>query len=302
MSQHSTLDPKNDVVFKLLFTREHNKALLKNLITAFLKPPHPIVDVTVLNPELLTEDDGRGLMVDLLVVLTDRQRVHVEMQLCNRGRFVERGLLYWARAFSSQLARAESFDLLRPTASIFFLNYRELPCADYYSVFQLLETTRHERLTDALTLHFVELPKISSDLVPSGDADPVLKWAWFFKANSDEERHTVAMADPTLRDAETALRQLSDDPIAREYAYRRELELIHFQNQLAREHEQGIADGRIECIAEVRIAATRRTIEHLCVAFALPLDERRRTQLTNLDLGDLETLQARIIETRTWPL
>jgi hypothetical protein len=140
-------------------------------------------------------------------------------------------------------------------------------------------------LTDALTIHFVELPKIPRDLAPSADADPVLKWAWFFKANNDEERHAVAMSDPTLRDAEAALLHLSDDPIAREYAYRRELELIHFQNQLERKREE----------------ATVASIETVCRACGIELDDKRRVQLTKLDFDALQRVLSRIVETREWP-
>ena len=44
------LDPKLDVVFKLLFADERNRGLLISLLTAILEPPEPITGVTVLNP------------------------------------------------------------------------------------------------------------------------------------------------------------------------------------------------------------------------------------------------------------
>jgi PD-(D/E)XK nuclease family transposase len=46
-----TLDPKLDVVFKLLFADERNRELLISLLNAILEPVEPIVDVVVLNPD-----------------------------------------------------------------------------------------------------------------------------------------------------------------------------------------------------------------------------------------------------------
>ena len=53
-----TLDPKLDVVFKLLFSDERNKGLLISLVSAVLKPAAPISDIEILNPET-PAGDGR---------------------------------------------------------------------------------------------------------------------------------------------------------------------------------------------------------------------------------------------------
>jgi hypothetical protein len=44
------LDPKLDVVFKILFADPRARHALIAVLTAVLEPPEPIVDVTVLNP------------------------------------------------------------------------------------------------------------------------------------------------------------------------------------------------------------------------------------------------------------
>jgi hypothetical protein len=62
-----TLDPKLDVVFKLLFGSERNKPLLISLLTAILDPPAAIVDVEVLNgpgpPRLKARNSSFGRRV-----------------------------------------------------------------------------------------------------------------------------------------------------------------------------------------------------------------------------------------------
>lgn len=81
-----TLDPKLDVVFKLLFSKPSNKRLLISLLTAILEPTSPIVDVEVLDPEVAKESvAAKGTMLDLLVKLLDGSRVNMEIQASPRN-------------------------------------------------------------------------------------------------------------------------------------------------------------------------------------------------------------------------
>src|SRR5690606_6820846 len=173
----------------------------------FLQPAEPITGLEVLNPSLLGDDvDGRGAIVDLMLRFDGGTQVHVEMQLVSHPAFVERALFYWARAFSRQLAKGAEYTALRPTIGIFILNDIELSVSAFHSRFRLLEADTGELLTEALTLHFVELPKIPRDLTAAQSGDPVLNWAKFFAATSDDERHEIAMSDIQLKSLEEALR------------------------------------------------------------------------------------------------
>jgi hypothetical protein len=46
------LDPKLDVVFKILFSAPENRELLISLLTAVLRPSSPIAAVDGLNPQM----------------------------------------------------------------------------------------------------------------------------------------------------------------------------------------------------------------------------------------------------------
>jgi hypothetical protein len=67
-----TLDPKNDVVFKILFAAERNRDLLIALLTAVLAPPSPIESAEVLNPDVDRKDwDHKGTVLDIRVRFAD---------------------------------------------------------------------------------------------------------------------------------------------------------------------------------------------------------------------------------------
>ncbi len=284
-----TLDPKIDVVFKMLFTDERNRDLLTTMLEDFLRPARPIKGVRVLNPELRRENiTERGAIVDLLVQLDGGSRVHVEMQLSSHPFFVERALYYWARSHATQLNEGDQYAELQPTAGIFILNYNQLRTERYHTHFQLLETTGHELLTEALDLHFLELPKIPEGQVPDPSTDPVLRWGRFFAAKSDQRLRDLAMSDPILRKASDALERLSDDPIAREEAFKRQLEWSDMQARLEREHQRGIERGIIQAI------------ERLCDSLGIELTAERKETFRNVTPDQLLTLLERLSTTRTW--
>ena len=64
------LDPKLDVVFKILFSAQENRELLISLLSAVLRPSSPIASVQVLNPEMPKElVTDKGSVLDLHVKL-----------------------------------------------------------------------------------------------------------------------------------------------------------------------------------------------------------------------------------------
>jgi predicted transposase/invertase (TIGR01784 family) len=292
MPRH-TLDPKIDVVFKMLFTDERNLHLLTALLQDFLQPNSPITAVEVLNPELRRDNiSDRGGIVDLLVQFDGGARVHVEMQLSSQPFFVERALFYWARAYSGQLSEGDHYGELSPTTGIFILNYYELRTESYHSTFRLLEGSTHERLSSALELHFLELPKIPGQ-PPDDGADPVLRWGQFFRATSDERLQELAMSDPILREASDALQRLSDDPVAREEAFKRQLEWSNYQHSLQREREQGIEQGISRGL--------ERAIEQMCRAFGIDMGPDRLAILRDSSADELLKLHESIATSRSWP-
>ena len=70
--KHSLLNPKLDVVFKLMFASRRGRKALIALLNAALKPASKITKVKVLNPEIpkiLVDDKGTEL--DILAKLED---------------------------------------------------------------------------------------------------------------------------------------------------------------------------------------------------------------------------------------
>jgi predicted transposase/invertase (TIGR01784 family) len=142
------------------------------LMTAVLEPKQPITAVDVLNPELSKESvAAKGAILDVMARVRDGTQANVEMQARPHRGLPQRGLFYWAKAYTDQLGAGEHYYRLAPTHSVFILNFVELETQRYHSVFRLLEVEEHVVLTEDLAIHMVELPKLPER--PPDGRDPV---------------------------------------------------------------------------------------------------------------------------------
>src|SRR6187551_405014 len=108
-----------------------------------------------------------------------------------------------------------------------------------------METREHWPLTEAMTLHFLELPKLPpAPVLPDG---PLLwKWGRFLTARTRDELEQLAMSDPVFDEAKRALEQLSADPAAQELVQEREIWAWNHEMQLRHARTEGKAEGKTE--------------------------------------------------------
>lgn len=156
--------PKLDIVFKSLFTKDME--MLKAFVGDLLEIERgKIQSVTVINPNILSEDaDGKQSQLDLSMLVDDKI-VNVEIQLSNKGNFIERSLYYWAKLYSNQLKSGEPYEELKRTITINILDFNLFKGNDNaYSSFSLREKERNELLTDKCSINFFELLKVGKEI------------------------------------------------------------------------------------------------------------------------------------------
>ncbi len=118
-SRLSLLNPRNDVVFKLLFTR--NPDMLGAMLEAVLA--EHIASFTVLNPELPGDlSSDKNIVLDVRVLLANGARVDVEMQVRVTPELRARLVYYAARDYTQQLSRGGAFEALTPTVLAVWLD------------------------------------------------------------------------------------------------------------------------------------------------------------------------------------
>jgi predicted transposase/invertase (TIGR01784 family) len=254
--QYPLLDPKLDIVFKMLLADTDAEPILVAILNAVIKPESPICHAKVLNPKLpLVYPDDKGTTLDIHAELADQHIVNIEMQMQDKRDTQVRALYHWARMFAGQLKRGrdQTYSTLKNTYSVFFLNYIEFP-----SFPGLLDQTLHvshsqysDYVLPYLNLHFIELPKLlqQPELLTS-QSDKLAFWCQFLLNPSDSTLEDLVMKEPAIKKAQEKLQKISNDAEKRELARMREKADLDWRSShesaLRVGREQGREEGREE--------------------------------------------------------
>jgi len=189
---------KTDTLFKILFVR--HPELLKMLIAELLGIQlENIEKFEIRNPEMPPESLGDKFCRLDINMTVDSQLVDLEVQVNNEGDYQERALFHWAREYSTALPAGRGYSMLPRTIVISIINFSLFDCAGFHSEFQPLEVTRHTPLSDKMSLHFFELPKLPADINAN---NMLLLWLSLFKAETEEELAKIeAMEVPVMNQA-----------------------------------------------------------------------------------------------------
>jgi len=232
---------KTDDLFKLLFVKHQN--LLKRLVSELLDIEYESIEQFVItNPEIYPEYLGdKYCRLDINMVLNG-QRIDLEVQVRNEGDFPERSLYYWAMEFSSAIKKGEDYSELPRTIIISILNFKLFDCEEFHSEFQALEITRHSQLTDKMSLHYYELPKLPDSLNTENVQE---LWLKLFKADTEEELNEIEATEvPIMREAVEAYRKVSTSPKMQEIE-RMRLRASHDEAQaMKKSRNEGRKEGQ----------------------------------------------------------
>ncbi|WP_084624221.1 Rpn family recombination-promoting nuclease/putative transposase [Oceanospirillum beijerinckii] len=114
------LDPKNDFVFKKIFSQAPE--LLSDLINAVRDDQPAITELEVLNPNIEPEDlTGKHIILDLLAQDVRGKRYNIEMQVRRYNAWSARSAYYLARMLTEQLSRGEDYRQLKDPIRLIYI-------------------------------------------------------------------------------------------------------------------------------------------------------------------------------------
>jgi len=198
----------NDVLFKMMFVKYPD--LLKRLVAALLGIQYEsIMEFDIANPNIPPEELGKKFCHLDVNMIVDGQRIDLEVQVEDKGDYVERSLYYWAREYSSALDAGENYCNLPRTIVISIVAFQMFNCAEYHSEFAPIEVKRHERLTDKMAMHYFELSKLPG-LPEAADEEGEMYWLQLFNAKTEEEMAQIKeKGGPTMQQAVEAYHHVS---------------------------------------------------------------------------------------------
>lgn len=202
------MSPKVDFAFKELMQDEQVR---KGFLSAVLNIPLKEIKETILLNTFLrkrTKEDKFGIL-DVRVLLNNEAEINIEIQVYYFKDWEKRSLFYWADMYSGSLKEGEPYGKLKQCISISILDFElHKEEREYFSCYQLLETTRHTVYTDQMKFYVIELPKLPKELKETND---VYLWARFIASEKKEEMEMLAGKNKQISQAYHHMQVLSQD-------------------------------------------------------------------------------------------
>ena len=246
----------NDAVFKFVFGKVERKAILIDLLNTFLADDlgHKIRDLTYGQQETSpTEATGKEIRFDVACTLDSGENVDIEVQVLNQKNTVKRTLYYWARQYPKLQAGMDYMDLV-PAITFNVLDFVLFPeDVAPHSAWGIYNRETMKRLTQDLSIHFLEIPKFSRNNALQKDFSKAERWMCYFSSKiSMTKKREVLMSDHAIAGALNAVDAFFHDPVAQKAYLDREMIRMDIQSGLRASREEGRVEGRVEGRAEGR--------------------------------------------------
>ena len=230
---------QNDYMFHAVLQK--NEEVLRNLLATLLEMDEAdIVDCHLENPiELGKEIEGKECILDVKLTLNNAKIINIELQVYKQTYWVERSLLYWARAFDS-LKSGQDYSMLLPTYHIGILDFtlfEDHP--KFMAKYQILDVEDGYLYSDKLCIKVLDLTQLEIARSQSEADKKLLKWASIFKAETLEELEQLASGEEVFENMVVTMKKLSEDEKIRMQCEARE----DYERCLITEYNAGKQDG-----------------------------------------------------------
>ena len=272
----SILQPKNDVVFKALFSRGKPR-ITQAMLEAILKMKIDKLELDK-STDLLNENaDDKNGRLDLRAIINGNTECDIEVQLTSNDNIAERFVYYWAKMYAANLKIGDTYSDLRKTISIIILDddfKLTKNLGKPQTTWKIRESKNtHLILTDYFEIIIIEIPKVLKAYHKNPN-DEVLQWMLFLDNPEKEEVTRIMEENKDIKEAKEELDRISQDDILRRKALNRTLEIAD-RLQLKKEAEEALEKGKKEKTNEIvkRMKDADLSIEQIAQIVELKVDE-----------------------------
>ncbi len=192
--------------------------------------------------------DGKLSILDIKASVDNKTFVDIEVQVARENFFVKRSMYYLSRMYSEQAVKKQNYEDLKPVIGINLLDFRLFKKAPkWHNRAKFILTETGQPITDCITLHFLELPKLKySDVKAVKKLDA---WGAYFAGAPEEELEVLYMNEPLLKEAISYEKMFANNnDMYRKYQQREDA--IRDENtKIIMSERRGIAIGKKQGIA-----------------------------------------------------
>ncbi|MFM9066881.1 MAG: Rpn family recombination-promoting nuclease/putative transposase [Planctomycetota bacterium] len=245
-----------DLAFRMMLGSPKHAAVTIHFLNSILRSGPRIQQVTILDPTLEKETvEDKLSILDIKAQDETGRLFNIEMQTSLTASLHQRLIYYAARLHGSQLPEGAPYSQLCPTICIcvlsqsFFAQYPlmhlELQLRDPLGLVSL----------DELQLHFIQLPKSTTDVHNVQIACSLERWSFLFQRaheiDADELRRLLP--EPEFHEALGVLEMISQTPATRELYEARLKAKRDEESRLYDARMNGLTQGRAEGRVEGRV-------------------------------------------------
>lgn len=160
------IPPRSDLLFRWIFGDKNNTDLVTDLLRAILPdlPEEDWARVEQVDPHQLADHDaGKHTVLDVKVTTATGRTIDIEVQLLATPGIRERITYYAADLLTGSINRGDTYTDLRQAVTVVIAGVPLLAEEDGYHHVVDLRTSTHQRFTDVLAIHILELPRIPRD-------------------------------------------------------------------------------------------------------------------------------------------
>ena len=204
------LNLKDDIIFKVFFSRKGNEEFLIDFLKALLKIDIKEIKIQEeVNLEKLSKKE-KGGRLDLQARLDNGTIVNIEMQLRNEHNIEERTTYYSSKVISRETQRGTNYKDIKQVIMINILDYEMLGFDEYISeTAVVLDKHREYEVLKGIKWYFIELPKFRKQHPDMNEK--INQWLAFI---DDYDRGLIKMAEEkneTLKKARLQISYLTGD-------------------------------------------------------------------------------------------
>lgn len=285
----------NDIYFKRLLGTKKRKNLTLSFLNAILNKDNTnyFTDITFLDKDYEPSTlDGKLSKLDIRADLNDGTQIDIEVQVCPFKFMAERSLYYWSKMYAEQLDKGDEYGRLQRAITINLLafNFLELE-SDWHNIYNLLNIKSHNRLTNHIELHFLELPKFSlKDIQNLKTSEAWL--AYFSGKYTKQELEEISMMNPVIKEAVEYEDTFLKNKIERRAYEQREKAIRDHYSYISAYKEEGLEQGKKEGLQQgIQQGIEQEKHENAINLLKLGVDIHIISTGLNISIEELEQLK-----------
>lgn len=290
-NQKTFTTPYNDVIFKAIFGKEGDKGPLMSLLSCIMDLPiESFEDLILLNTELIPNSiEQKVSRLDLRIKLKDQTEIDVEVQVVDHIAYKERVLYYWSKMYGQTIEKGRQFNALKKCVVINIIYFVLFDSPRMHTKFQILETIDHNKFTDHLEIHVLELSKLNA-YNRNIESEQLIEWAEFLSLNSEEKlmdfKDRTDLPEGILKAIEE-FERIKDDPNLQMEAVSKQIAIMDYMQVIEDAENRGEIIGEIKGEIKGDLNAKYEMVKKM-KARGLTLDII--ADMTGLDLETIEKL------------